>query len=863
MPTLVNVATNNSCNNSLSINASLHEEEVCETAATSDLAWMAEELPLVRNNGHQIHRKKRSHQEDHLLGKENNAWPHELPNQLESNPSNILASPLQQQAQESSISCTFDEDELLISVQAKGQNRKLVATPTSHTLRHPSSNTSSMRSSQNQQLQQSTPLFTPASLPHQRCRTRDIVGTMEHTYQSQYETYVQTLLTESRNEHGTNLQMYTEMNEADKVCERQFVASLLQRLGILIKNEEHGIDSEQNNNIADNVHHTIRTEMVNDFPEEISFAIDGSSTEEIDEASLPLLSPPEVQRDIEQEQRNIFALSSTHSENSSTHSIEKPRVERHLHYDSPTTCPSTSNSNNIDCHNKRIASTSGKRGGDTSRLRLVRESVDDPASPLRRSISKLSLRNDPDSPPFFAASQSPISQHLTHSPVLDFDNNASLCSSQSFCAPPDISFGHEDNGQEFDLKCANNDNSSSSHDDITCSTNRVDINHTRNDTLVESQSSTSFHSTSRKNVHWVDVHLVKGQAYVPAALPCWQHRRPNCQLTQSFPDPFSLYRGKLQRRLIRLYNWMIDKLEKMTVDEDGEENHNPERAVSSCAILSVPENQMIIDLVVKLLLDYPVVDLTSMPTARVNSDGVLQGQTLIVVRSKSDLESWSRSFRENTAWTVLDHASMPARERKSRTMAPWMAAFHIVLTTFDTLKSPDVTNTLNSQGHVVQKKDVDQQGWYTTSSSQSQSGFQTYNKPMSVLHDISWYRVVFCDILGRKSFLAKAGTARVVAAAALNATSRYDYIHCHRAPLLLNLTLVLFSVVFLLSSDMDDNIDSNKKTNVDNVTVCQMLTQSDKSACQSLSSVLHFTNNDGKATNLRQNCVDFLDKSVI
>jgi hypothetical protein len=67
-------------------------------------------------------------------------------------------------------------------------------------------------------------------------------------------------------------------------------------------------------------------------------------------------------------------------------------------------------------------------------------------------------------------------------------------------------------------------------------------------------------------------------------------------------------------------------------------------------------------------------------------------------------------------------------------------------------------------------------GWLTSRVAGSQTGGQAPRKchQLSVLHRMSWYRVIMLDVLGRKGFLTKPGTARVQAAVAINANSRYD-----------------------------------------------------------------------------------------
>ena len=174
---------------------------------------------------------------------------------------------------------------------------------------------------------------------------------------------------------------------------------------------------------------------------------------------------------------------------------------------------------------------------------------------------------------------------------------------------------------------------------------------------------------------------------------------------------------------------------------------------------------------------------------RYGGDSSVSGQTLIVVRNKEDIASWERSLRELTPFSVISHADLPASERKRSATAARCATFDIVMSTYDAIKSQDVTVQLDEFGHAVARQNVESQasgGWMTkrngTSSGSSQragatsqqllSGDPVKCKPLSVLHSVKWRRIIFGDKLGRKCFLAKLGTARASAARALNGDAR-------------------------------------------------------------------------------------------
>ena len=58
--------------------------------------------------------------------------------------------------------------------------------------------------------------------------------------------------------------------------------------------------------------------------------------------------------------------------------------------------------------------------------------------------------------------------------------------------------------------------------------------------------------------------------------------------------------------------------------------------------------------------------------------------------------------------------------------------------------------------------------------SRSQSTRQSCEH-LSVLHQLTWHRVIFMDVLGRQSYTCKSSTARFKAAIALNAKSRFIF----------------------------------------------------------------------------------------
>lgn len=162
------------------------------------------------------------------------------------------------------------------------------------------------------------------------------------------------------------------------------------------------------------------------------------------------------------------------------------------------------------------------------------------------------------------------------------------------------------------------------------------------------------------------------------------------------------------------------------------------------------------------------------------------GGTLIVLRGKEDIAQWEVALREYTSLSVLNHSALQSNSRKHANMALKCAGFDVVLTTYDSIKSKEVTIPVDSDGCAILQSKLeagrrkidgngdDGGGWFTSRTSGTQSGRSHPQQchQLSILHRMSWYRVVLMDVLGRKGFLTKAGTARAQAAIALNSQSR-------------------------------------------------------------------------------------------
>ena len=396
-------------------------------------------------------------------------------------------------------------------------------------------------------------------------------------------------------------------------------------------------------------------------------------------------------------------------------------------YESPTITTNRS---------KRQASASGKRGTDQSRMRLDEESFASfeasapRASEMIASPSQLlcSSLKSPESP-LFHASQSPI-------------------------------------GDEF---------SSAEKSQVEVRTSRLEVfedNH-NDDTLQSHDQTTNY----RRKVRWneesflqeipANVHLKEGVPFRmkpirvgrPSAreeVEQFGRRRRQVEM-KSLPDPLGAYEGPVRKKVKAAFAWLK---ERDTVTDDDDDDPN-------CGLLFSMDERQIIDVTMKLCIKQRSDDNLKGETM---NDQALSGGTLIVARSKEDLEDWQSALRECTCFSVLNHATLSVDERKRTATANRCAGHDIVVTTFDALKSKDIATPLDSNGHVVHGKIGFQDGWYSARSGGSQSSGRC--EQLSVLHQIDWRRVVFVDALGRKSFVAKGSTARAVAAVALTASSR-------------------------------------------------------------------------------------------
>ncbi|KAL3912602.1 MAG: hypothetical protein SGILL_006816 [Bacillariaceae sp.] len=233
----------------------------------------------------------------------------------------------------------------------------------------------------------------------------------------------------------------------------------------------------------------------------------------------------------------------------------------------------------------------------------------------------------------------------------------------------------------------------------------------------------------------------------------------------NFPDPFASYSNSQKEGLKEIYSW-IRRAEK----DQRDANYD----VTAAGVFFSLSEKQIIDISLKLLLR----DLAHDLNCHQQDESIehLQGNTLVVVRSKDDAIKWERALRESTGCSFCNHASLPLTERIRPSSSEKMCAHDVILTTYDAMKAPDVTIPLNDDGHAILTKVSSDNGWHSSrTSSQSMSQLNPSSqrtKQLSILHRIRFRRVLFVDILGRKSYLSKGGTARATSAVAINGETR-------------------------------------------------------------------------------------------
>jgi hypothetical protein len=628
-------------------------------------------------------------------------------------------------------------------------------------------------------------------------------GPMENKYELEYQKFVQDRISAFRSRNPNKLD-YPQMSSPKREKEQIRVLKLLQRLHItsVVEEEEdagaydvspHGPtkvprgerESCSQDELLDHVDETFEKSINILSPNDEDTPVPPSL-----EKSVALLTTPRSSKSAV----SFKKIDSDDFDSSSINSVEIARSA--VQYDSPTMAQINKQIR------KRMATTSGKRGADLARARMDDSSFESfdrfsahetPSKTLETSIRHLSL----DAKRVFTSSQSPISP------------SGSDIAIEAAMSPDEFSHTHISFGDEDDEK------------------NRCTENETIEETIVQ-----------ERKVHWksnegllrdapLNVSLKTGRTPFFRPLELQYNRKAlRATPTQSFPDPLDGYVDRTRRRLERLIKWI---------------RHRDVKTSSGGLILSLIDKQ-VIDTTLKLLLE-------AQSTQKPREDRDDSGDTLIVARSKEDLEEWGRSFREGSSLSVLNHSTLPLRERKTQATAAKCSQYDVVLTTFDAMKAPDSNVTVDEKGIASRERNEPEGGWYSSRSSSPNEEHEC--KRLSVLHQLHWRRVVFVDILGKRCYLVKPETSRATAARAFSSDTRcVCYLRCRMCPGVESLRGPSFSIRFIFvvgSSERSSSLTA--------------LVNSDKNALASVASVLQIDTDGAEETILQEALADFSETS--
>lgn len=368
---------------------------------------------------------------------------------------------------------------------------------------------------------------------------------------------------------------------------------------------------------------------------------------------------------------------------------------------------------------KRAATTSGKRGADLIRPRTEnfhpledKCMLNTPSKLLEVPLSRLSIGEDNE---VFTSSQSPISHRASYIAIDSPMGNQSQTS---------ISLGGEEE---------------------SCDT--VPRRESLEETAIMER--TTQWNLDQRVLRDVPQNYGAQTNTVPDYKPLDIRYRTNQHLTQSCPCPLEGYGKNDRLKLEYITEWIRCR---------DVSNSNITR---SGLVLSLTR-QKVMDVTLKLLVE---------STTSYDRSTDEFGRTLIVARSKDDLDEWSRAFRERTSFKVLNHAILPLRERKTETTSTKCAQYDIILTTFDAMKAPDSNIAIDDNGVTsVRTKLEVEDGWYTIRRNAPKKDVTC--RQLSVLHQLHWRRVIFTDVPGKKCFVAKRNTTRATAARAFLTDSR-------------------------------------------------------------------------------------------
>ena len=559
-----------------------------------------------------------------------------------------------------------------------------------------------------------TPHFAPSSTTQKSVRImtyrRETLspGPNQQLYEENYKDLVSKAVDDCRKRFPGKIPNYKELSSEQQRTEQERVLHLLERLQL-------GGRQAGDKNVEMCTTPKIREQGSSRCPstsqkKTLSFAMNESEV---------LFSPEPEQNDDAMETSVAFLSPIPQREATTPDTNERPAI-------SPVeisraaarfSSPQIAKDDESDAFRKRMATTSGKRGTDTSR----RKRADD-------SEALPTMEYNSPQPKIFTASQSPI-----HS---DTDDG-------------------EDNPRRLRTRDESDEDSS-----ITSLGSNIsfgnDIVEDPDDTF-DSIEESALNSRPPLGPVGNTVHLKAGASVHFRPLTTKRRRPKTKVLTQTFPDPLECYSGKSFDKMKSTYKWLQRRLKS--------------KSIPGGVVFSLSE-QKIIDLSMKLAFE--VVEAcyeSEVSSQSITSDPII-GQTLIVVRERESLAEWKSAFREGSNLGVICHCELPLKERRSVSTATKCSKYEVVLTTFDALSAADSNVVVgDEEGVAVVIQNQDQHGWLQGRGS-SQSDISNNCRKLSILHRLKWKRVLFIDTLGRKSYMAKPGTSRNKAASVLAAESR-------------------------------------------------------------------------------------------
>ena len=597
--------------------------------------------------------------------------------------------------------------------------------------------------------------------------------TNQSIYKEKYHDFVRNTIADFQMRHPGKLRDYRLMSEKEKGDAQKNLVGLLKRLGITKRNNHDTIQNdmtvyENDSQCPQEIEmrqdqdpdETILSIPQNSFDQGISnFSSDkvNQTTErwsapiqhdesyiEADKSAL-LLSPGDFQDQDEASSCTEISFGYNNGqEDESDISVEIARApQSSSSYGS--SCETPTHFRPISC--KRRASASGKRGEDLVRPKFNQDSSMSSAMSdrdnnsasenlLSSHMEALSLSPRSESRDLFEASQSPIAPHFTYD-----------------------SSGDEESGRNVSRCMKSND----------FQRRGVNIRESKmtSDT-VETFGNTKDRRTVMREIS-ANVRMAPGETFHIEKLPVKRNKASRSKKGErkhgegrsrrliNFPDPLTKY-NRYDKQILRdIFEW-IDESESNVWEAK-------QTSPAGSIVFSLPYEQ-IIDLTLKVLLKSQ----NDESFEYVNPKCGLRGRSIIVCRNKEDISKWESALREGTGCSVLNHATMSLSERIRAATGERAAKYDVVLTTFDALKSPDMAIPVNASGHAVESQTSSNDGWYSNRSLNENKAQKC--KQLSVLHQVSFKRIIFVDQLGRKSFLVKHGTARTTAAIALRGDSR-------------------------------------------------------------------------------------------